>query len=134
MKTAIIGAIVGATMLLTQFVLAQAPPPRVLGLMKAVIIPASDAVFVVGKAPPKSEREWAAVASGASRLVDAGKVLANEAPLEGTADWIRLANAMADAAAVAGKAAREKNVDAALDAGDVLYTTCEDCHRQFVKK
>jgi cytochrome c556 len=41
---------------------------------------------------------------------------------------------MADAAAVAGKAAKEKNVDAVLDASDVLYTTCEDCHRQYVKK
>ena len=60
--------------------------------------------------------------------------MANEAPVSATADWVRLANAMADAAAVAGKAAKEKNVDAALDASDVLYTTCEDCHRQYVKK
>jgi hypothetical protein len=134
MKTAITGAMIGAAALLTQLVLAQEPPLRVLGLMKAVIIPASDAVFVVGKAPPKTEREWASVASGASRLVDAGKVLANEAPAAGNADWVRLANAMADAAAIAGKAVKEKNVDAVLDAGDVLYTTCEDCHRQYVKK
>jgi hypothetical protein len=41
---------------------------------------------------------------------------------------------MADAAAVAGKAAKARNVDAVLDAGDVLYTTCEDCHRQYVRK
>jgi cytochrome c1 len=134
MKTALIGALAGATALLTALTLAQEPPLRVLGLMKAVIIPASDAVFVVGKAPPKSEREWSAVDNGAARLIEAGKVLAKEAPPAGNADWIRLANAMADAAAAAGRAAKAKNVDAVLDAGDVLYTTCEDCHRHYVKK
>jgi hypothetical protein len=99
-----------------------------------VVIPASDAVFVVGKAAPKNDKEWAAVEGGAAKLIDAGKVLADEAPASDGANWTRLAKAMADAAAVAGRAAKEKNVDAVLDAGDVLYTTCEDCHRQYVKK
>jgi hypothetical protein len=134
MKTGVTGATVVAIALLTRFALAQEPHVRVLGLMKAVVIPASDAVFVVGKGAPKNDKEWAAVESGAAKLIDAGKTLANEAPATGGANWIKLSKAMADAAAVAGKAAKEKNVDAVLDAGDVLYTTCEDCHRQYVKK
>ena len=134
MKTGVTAASVAAIALLAHIALAQEPPVRVLGLMKAVVIPASDAVFVVGKAVPKSDKEWAAVESGAARLIDAGKTLADEAPASGGANWIKLAKAMADAATVAGRAAKEKNVDAVLDAGDVLYTTCEDCHRQYVKK
>ena len=134
MKTGVTGAAVVAIALLAHIALAQEPPVRVLGLMKSVVIPASDAVFAVGKAAPKNDKEWIAVESGAARLVDAGKALADEAPASGGANWIKLAKAMADAAAVAGKAAKDKNVDAALDAGDVLYTTCEDCHRQYVKK
>ncbi|MEO8441732.1 MAG: hypothetical protein ABI547_04550 [Betaproteobacteria bacterium] len=134
MKTGVAGAAVAAIALLAHVALAQEPPVRVLGLMKSVVIPASDAIFVVGKAVPKNDKEWAAVESGAARLIDAGKALADEAPARGSANWIRLAKAMAEAAAVAGRAAKEKNVDAVLDAGDVLYTTCEDCHRQYVKK
>ena len=134
MKTGIAGAAIVTIALLTHSAPAQEPPVRVLGLMKAVVIPASNAVFAAAKAPPKSSREWAAVESGAAKLVDAGKKLADEAPAAGGANWIRLSKALADAAAVAGKAARAKNVDAVLDAGDALYTTCEDCHRQYVKK
>ncbi len=134
MKTGITGAVGVAIALLTHWALAQEPTVRVLGLMKSVVIPASDAVFAVGKAPPKNDREWAAVESGAAKLIDAGKALADEAPATGGANWVKLSNALADAAAVAGKAAKEKNADAVLDAGDVLYTTCEDCHRQYVKK
>jgi hypothetical protein len=134
MRTGITRIFVAVLLLLAPFVLAQQPAARVLGLMKSVVIPASDAVFVVGKAAPKNDREWAAVESGAAKLIDAAKALATEAPATGGANWIRLANAMSDAAVVAGKAAKEKNVDAVLDAGDVLYTTCEDCHRQYVKK
>ena len=125
---------VAAIAALMQLALAQDPPVRVLGLMKAIVIPASDAVFAVGKAPPKTDREWAAVESGAARLIEAGKSLEAEAPATGGANWTRFPKAMADAAAVAGKAAKARNVDAVLDAGDVLYTTCEDCHRQYVKK
>lgn len=125
---------VAAAVLLVQWAVAQEPTPRALGLMKSVIVPASDAVFGVGKSAPKNDREWAAVENGATRLIGAGKTLAGEAPANGGAAWTKFANAMADAAAVAGKAAKEKNVDAVLDAGDVLYTTCEDCHRQYMKK
>jgi hypothetical protein len=130
------GAAVGIAviLLLTQFALAQQSSDRVLGLMKSVVIPASDAVFAVGKAAPKDSREWAAVEGDAAKLIDAGKALATEAPASGGANWVKLSKAMSDAAALAGKAARDKNVDAVLDAGDVLYTTCDDCHRQYVKK
>ena len=127
-------AAIASLMQLAHLALAQDPPVRVLGLMKAIVIPASDAVFAVGKAPPKTDREWAGVESGAARLIEAGKSLEAEAPATGGANWTRLSKAMADAAAVAGKAAKARNVDAVLDAGDVLYTTCEDCHRQYVKK
>ncbi|MDB5808168.1 MAG: hypothetical protein JWN94_290 [Betaproteobacteria bacterium] len=134
MKTGITCAIVGAVALMAHFALAQQPPERVLGLMKSVVVPASDVVFAVGKGAPKKESDWAAVENGASRLIDAGKTLATEGPATGGADWIRLANSMSQAAVVAGSAAKNRNVDAVLDAGDVLYTTCEDCHRQYMKK
>jgi hypothetical protein len=116
------------------FALAQETPVRVLGLMKSAVIPASDAVFAVGKAAPKNDTEWAAVERGAARLVEAAKALTTEAPATGGANWVRFANEMSEAALTVGKAAKAKNVDAVLDAGDALYTTCDGCHRQYFKK
>ena len=55
-------------------------------------------------------------------------------PPTGGANWAKYSKAMSDAAGAAGRAASAKNVDAVLDAGDVLYGTCEDCHRQYMKK
>jgi hypothetical protein len=113
---------------------AQQSPAGVLELMKSAVIPASDAVFAVGKAAPKTDREWAAVADAAARLLDAAKQLEAQAPASGGANWTRFSRAMAEAAVAAGKAAQSKNADAVLDAGDVLYSACEDCHKQFMQK
>jgi cytochrome c556 len=117
-----------------QAVAQQAVPAEVTALMKSVVIPASDMVFAVGKAAPKSDAEWATVQNAAARLGDAGRQLASRAPAANSADWVKFAKAMADAAAVAGTAAQAKNIDAVLDAGDALYETCAGCHQRFMKK
>ena len=110
------------------------PASGVLELMKAVIIPASDSVFSVGKGAPKNDKEWSAVQDGAAKLNAAGQQLTQQAPSANGANWIKYSKAMSDAADTAGKAAKAKNADAVLDAGDALYSTCEDCHKQYMKK
>ena len=112
----------------------QQSAPSVLELMKTIVIPASDIVFGVGKTAPKTVQEWSAVQGSAGRLIDAAKLLAAQSPPTGSANWVKYAKAMSDAAETAGRAANAKNVDAVLDAGDVLYGTCEDCHKQYMKK
>ena len=112
----------------------QTAPADAKTMMKSVVIPASDTVFAVGKAVPKSEQEWAAIRDAAAKLGDAGRQFASQAPAGNGADWTRFAKAMADAAASAGRAAQAKNVDAVLDAGDALYESCEGCHQRFMKK
>ena len=110
------------------------PAAGTLDLMKSTIIPASDVVFGVGKAAPKSDKEWAAVQDSAVKLTAAVKLLIMQAPAANGANWLKHAKAMGDAADTAAKAALAKNVDAVLDAGDALYSTCEDCHKQYLKK
>jgi hypothetical protein len=134
-RVASITVLVAAVFLLVNAVTAQQQPATsVLELMKSVVIPASDVVFGVGKAAPKTDQEWSAVHGSAGRLIDAAKLLAMQTPPAGGADWVKYSQAMSDAAATAGRAASAKNTDAVLDAGDVLYGTCEDCHRQYMKK
>ncbi len=110
------------------------PAASILELMKTVVIPASDTVFGVGKGAPKNDKEWGVVQDSAARLNDAGQQLMRQAPSANGANWIQYSKAMAAAADSAGKAAKAKNADAVLDAGDALYSTCEDCHKQYMKK
>ena len=82
----------------------------------------------------RPRRSGARLESGAAKLIDAAKSLTAQAPAAAGANWGKYSKAMSDAAATALKAAQARNVDAVLDAGDVLYTSCEECHRQYVKK
>ena len=135
-RTILVIAVIAPFCLLAHAAAAQQPKPAAdtLALMKSVVIPASNTVFGVGKAAPKSDQEWAVVQNSAARLIDAGRQLSMQAPAADGAEWTRFAKAMADAAAVAGKAAQAKNVDAVLDAADALYETCEGCHQRYLKK
>lgn len=115
-----------------------APAQQAIGtpleLMKTLVIPQSDVVFAVGRAAPKDDKDWAVVMRAADRLEEAAKTLSAQAPAGNNAAWVKFARSMGDAANRAGSAARTKNVDATLDAGDALYETCEGCHKQYLKK
>jgi len=106
----------------------------VASLMKSIVVPASDRVFAVGKAAPKSDAEWMAVQQNAERLAAAAQPLAALPPLNAKADWARFASGMGNAARAAANAAREKNLDHVMDAGDELNDTCEGCHKVYLKK
>lgn len=109
-------------------------PSGAMDLMKSAIIPASDVVFGVGKAAPKSDQDWTAVRESAAKLNNAARLLTLEVPAEDGINWIKFSKAMGDAAKRAGEAAQAKNVDAVLDAGDALYETCTGCHKLYMKK
>jgi len=139
MRTAAVLVLIIALFLLANAAAAQQPSGSkpvagVPELMKSVVIPESNAVFGVGKVAPKNDKDWTAVQDSAAKLVDAAKLLMLQAPATGGANWVRYSKEMADVAATVGRAAQAKNVDGVLDAGDVLYSACEDCHKQYMKK
>jgi cytochrome c556 len=139
MKAAPAVMLIGAVLSFASTAAAQQPPASKsaassLQVMKSTVIPASDVVFKVGEKAPKSDQEWAAVQDSAAKLAAASKILLMQAPSTDNANWLKYSNAMSDAAESAGKAARTKNVDAVLDAGEALYATCESCHKQYLKK
>jgi hypothetical protein len=106
----------------------------VASLMKAIVVPASDGVFVAGKTPPKTDADWAAVVQNAEKLAAAAQPLAAIPPPNAKPDWARYASGMGNAARAAANAAREKNLDHVMDAGDELYDTCEGCHKVYLKR
>ncbi|HTD91833.1 MAG TPA: hypothetical protein VK663_14295 [Burkholderiales bacterium] len=134
MKIKIAVIVLAAASLLTGITHAQQSTSSLLALMKSIVIPQSDIVFAVGNAAPRNEKEWAAVQQAASRLTEAANTLSAQAPTTNGANWLKFSQAISEAAGRSGTAAKSKNVDAVLNAGDVLYKTCEDCHKQYMKK
>ena len=113
---------------------AQDDADTVRSLMKSVVIPQSDIVFAVGKKAPANENEWSQIVQSAAQLTEAAKSLSTRIPAASTESWRNASQAMANAAIRVGAAAKSKNADAVLDAGDLLYESCEACHRQHLRK
>jgi cytochrome c556 len=134
MKIRCILGCLGVTILAAGISQAQEASNSVLSLMKSVVIPESNVIFAAGKAAPATDKAWAQMVQSAGRLTDAAKALATQAPSTNADSWARSSRIMIDAASRVGAAARQKNVDAVLDAGDLLYESCEACHRQHLKK
>ncbi len=110
------------------------PVASVNQLMKAIIIPSSDAVFQVAMEAPQDDEAWVAVQNSALMLAESGNLLMIGDRAKDTGDWIKAAQALIEAGTVAFKAAEAKNVDALMEAGDQVYATCEGCHEQYIDK
>lgn len=107
------------------------PVANVYQLMKAIIIPASDAVWNVAAEEPKDDQEWAAVQHSALTLAEAGNLLMIGSRAKDQGNWIKAAQAMINDATVIFRAAEARNVAALNEAGDKLVGTCANCHRQY---
>jgi cytochrome c556 len=105
-------------------------------LMETTITEASNAVWNAYD-PPASDEQWTALEKAALVLIEATKL--NAAGGTGPMDkewaaqpaWKAFNAAMLQAGNAALEAARAKDHDALLAAGDVLYPPCEGCHLQF---
>ena len=113
---------------------AYAQYPAVLKLVKAVVIPDSNIVFGVGNKEPKTAAEWAAVQKSAENLVAGARQLLPMGPDTGRKQWTGFTESLGAAARKAAEAAKARNVDGVLAAGDAMYENCEGCHRVYMKK
>ena len=139
MKTSLVLILMMATLLLAGAAEAQQaagfrPVASVIQLMKSIVIPTSEAVFGVAKEPPKNDAEWAALQDQAITLAESGNLLMLRPPSKDRSNWMKYSRALVDAGESAGQAAKAKNVDGVLGAGDVIYAACDGCHQQYMKK
>lgn len=101
-------------------------------IMTALTAPSSTAVFKAASEPPREAGDWIAVRAQALMLAESGNLLLIGARVRDEGEWTRLAAAMRDAAEAAVKAAGAKDATALSDAGERVYETCEQCHRQYL--
>ena len=98
--------------------------------MRAMIIPASNALFNVARQAPTNDKEWAAVENNAVILGESGNLLMMGSRAMNTEAWMKSSQALADAGALALKAAEARNVEAVTDAGNLIVDACETCHEK----
>jgi cytochrome c553 len=76
---------------------------------------------------------WLDMVNSAAILQESGNLLM----IEGRARderWMRYSQALADAGALAMKAAEAKNADKAFEAGSAIYDTCFNCHGRYIPR
>ena len=126
--------LVGVALLLASVAMTQQPTVKpvasVKQLMRAMIIPSSNALFNVARQAPKDDKEWAAVENNAVILGESGNLLMIGSRAKNTAVWMKSSQALVDAGAIALKAAEARNLDALVDAGNQIVDSCETCHEK----
>ena len=101
-------------------------------IMLGLVIPAADTVWGVASNTPSDDAAWEKVAASAVMIAEAAHLMSTGPRVVDQADWLGYSKAMADAAKLAAKAAGEKNADGVGDAGNVLYETCDTCHKKYM--
>jgi hypothetical protein len=122
-------------------VAALPPVASVKQIMTGIVMPAATVVFDsvstivdakgIQENQPRTEEEWARVGANAAALIESANMLliGNRAVDQG--DWVKMAQAMADAGQIALKAAAAKNPEGILEAGETINTSCDNCHQKY---
>ena len=100
-------------------------------VMDAMVVPASDALFGVGRVAPDSERAWLALRDQAVILAEAGRALTVAGRSRGE-DWDGWSIAMSRAAGASADAIDARDVDGVLFAGGDIIESCTGCHRVYL--
>lgn len=102
-------------------------------LHEALIKPASDVIFNVGRESPGNDRAWAGVSRAGASLVQSGALLTLAAPRQDRAAWLGLSRQLAAAGTAARTAAEARSVAALTAVSDRLVVVCESCHAPYRK-
>ena len=114
---------------------AAAPGLSINALMTDVVTPTSNTLWSVED--PQTDADWLVFIDAASRMIAAGEQIKrggtgpNDAARAEDPAWQAFADTLIGAAIDARGAAEAKDLDALLNANDVLYPPCEECHIQF---
>ena len=137
MRTVLLLFLASLLLFLTSAAMAQQPTFKPVAsvnqLMKAIVIPTSDALFQVAMKAPENDEEWTAMQNNALTLAESGNLLMIGSRAKDQGDWIKVAQALVNAGTLAFRAAEAKNEDALIEAGDQVYATCEGCHSRYLE-
>ena len=112
----------------------EQPEPKAVGnvteIMKAMVIPSSNAIWNVGRNPPADDAAWEALKNYSVLLGESGNLLLIGGRAKDDEVWRSTSLTMVEAGAFALTAAKAKNVDGINDAGNLIVDACELCHER----
>ena len=101
-------------------------------IMEAMVVPTSDHLFNVGRQAPANDDDWTALRNSAVILAESGNLLlVGDRVRDET--WVSSAHVLIDAGSVALEAIEDRNVDAVLEAGNLLLDSCQSCHEKHAR-
>lgn len=113
-------------------------------IMAGIVSPAAAVVFEsvsttvsaagIEEKRPTTDAEWAAVGASAAALIEASNllVMGNRAVDQG--EWVTMSAAMAKAGMAALKATEAKDPEGVLGAGEIVNTSCDNCHERYQRQ
>jgi cytochrome c556 len=133
-RAAATGLIAIALLLMLAAVQAEQPKPKAVGnvteIMKAMVIPSSNAIWNVGRNPPADDAAWEVLKNQSVLLGESGNLLLIGGRAKDDEVWRSTSLTMVEAGALALTAAKAKNVDGINDAGNLIVDACELCHER----
>ena len=110
-------------------------------LMANLVDPAADLVWdAVGTIidvngenhwEPETEEDWISVRYGAMSIIEAGNLLMMDTRARDQEQWIRMLEAMTDAAMLVFQAAEDEDADRVFALGEDVYISCNNCHQLY---
>ena len=133
MTRAFIGPLsVGVVLLFASVATTQQPTVQPVGnvkqLMRAMVIPSSNALFDVARQAPKDAAEWAFIENSAVILGESGNLLMIGGRAKNSQVWMEASQGLVDAGVFALQAAEAKDLNALADVGNRVVDACETCH------
>ena len=110
--------------------IAPKPVASVTQLMRAMVIPASNALFDVARNEPETDEAWGAVKNQAVILAESGNLLLMRQRAKDSEVWLSTSRALVEAGEEALKAAEAENAAAVAEAGNQIIEACESCHEK----
>ncbi len=103
-------------------------------VMDVMVIPTSAALWNVAREAPADEEGWKELESMAILLAEAGNLMLMEGRRVDDDVWVETSQTMVDAGEDALVAARERDADGVIDAGNAVIDACEICHEKHLTR
>ena len=122
----------------------QTPVASVKQIMAGIVGPGAATVFEsvsttvtekgIEEKAPGTDVEWAQVGNSAAAIAEAGNLLMMEGRAVDRGDWMKMSQAMIEAARETLKAVAAKDAEGILAAGEPLNTSCDSCHSRYQRQ
>jgi hypothetical protein len=83
---------------------------------------------------PTADADWVETVNAAAQVQEAGNLLMMDGRARDQGPWMKYAQALTNAGALAMAAAQAKDHDRVFNAGGEIYNACFNCHARYIQR